>query len=271
MNRGAFYGVIFSVLWYRMKLPLWMIALILLGLYAVLGGYPFLRVFCLTIKRDVLGLTRYLSVLLGVRSYQRRNFTVPMVFEEHVKKNPTKVAFVFEGKEWTFKMVSEFSNQIAHVFEDAGFKPGDSVALVLDNRPEYVAIWIGLAKAGIVTALINHNLKGNPLLHSIQIANSKAVIFGADFTQSMADVREQLGSSVRLFAFDVGQKSAPAWADNLDSALSEASIAPLDGEQRGHYNSNLLYIYTSGTTGLPKAAIIRHSRYLSSFLISFSF
>ena len=75
------------------------------------------------------------------------------------------------------------SNQIAHVFEDAGFKPGDSVALVLDNRPEYVAIWIGLAKAGIVTALINHNLKGNPLVHSIQIVNSKAVIFGADFTQ----------------------------------------------------------------------------------------
>ena len=80
-------------------------------------------------------------------------------------------------------------------------------------------------------------------------------------------MREQLGSSVRLFAFDVGQKSAPAWADNLDSALSEASIAPFDGEQRGHYNSNLLYIYTSGTTGLPKAAVIRHSRYLSSFLI----
>ena len=56
------------------------------------------------------GLTRYLSVLLGVRSYQRRNFTVPMVFEEHVKKNPSKVAFVFEGKEWTFKMVTIRSN-----------------------------------------------------------------------------------------------------------------------------------------------------------------
>lgn len=71
---------------------------------------------------------------------------------------------------------------MAHIFEEAGFKAGDTVALVLDNRPEYVAIWLGLAKAGIITALINHNLKDKPLIHSIQIADCKAVIFGADFT-----------------------------------------------------------------------------------------
>ena len=71
---------------------------------------------------------------------------------------------------------------MAHIFEEAGLKAGDTVALVLDNRPEYVAIWLGLAKAGIVTALINHNLKDKPLIHSIQIADCKAVVFGKDFT-----------------------------------------------------------------------------------------
>ena len=73
---------------------------------------------------------------------------------------------------------------MAHIFEDAGFKPGDTVALVMDNRPEYVAIWLGLAKAGVVAALINYNLKGSPLAHSISIVESKAVIFAADFSES---------------------------------------------------------------------------------------
>ena len=82
------------------------------------------------------------------------------------------------------QQVSELSNKIAQIFEDAGFKPGDTVALVMDNRPEYVAIWLGLAKAGVVAALINYNLKGSPLAHSISIVESKAVIFAADFSES---------------------------------------------------------------------------------------
>jgi acyl-CoA synthetase (AMP-forming)/AMP-acid ligase II len=79
--------------------------------------------------------------------------------------------------------INDLSNKVAHIFEDGGFKPGDTVALFLDNRPEYVAIWLGLAKAGIITALINHNLRGSPLSHSINIVDSKAVIFGAEFTK----------------------------------------------------------------------------------------
>jgi solute carrier family 27 fatty acid transporter 1/4 len=51
------------------------------------------------------GLSRYLQVLLRVRSYQKKNWTVPTVFETHVKAHPNKVAFIFEGKEWTFKEV----------------------------------------------------------------------------------------------------------------------------------------------------------------------
>jgi acyl-CoA synthetase (AMP-forming)/AMP-acid ligase II len=54
----------------------------------------------------------------------------------------------------------------------------------MDNRPEYVAIWLGLAKAGVVAALINYNLKSSPLAHSINIVESKAVIFAADFSES---------------------------------------------------------------------------------------
>lgn len=47
-----------------------------------------------------------------------------------------------------------------------------------------MCIWLGLAKIGVVTALINTNLVGDPLVHSITAAKSKAVIFGQDFKKS---------------------------------------------------------------------------------------
>ena len=63
-----------------------------------------------------------------------------------------------------------------------GYQKGDTVALLMKNRPEYVSIWLGLAKIGVITALINHNQKFQALIHAIQIANSKAVIYGPEFS-----------------------------------------------------------------------------------------
>lgn len=48
----------------------------------------------------------------------------------------------------------------------------------MDSRPEYVFVWLGLAKAGIITSLINHNLTGRPLLHSLSVCGAKHFIFG---------------------------------------------------------------------------------------------
>ena len=55
----------------------------------------------------------------------------------------------------------------------------------MENRPEYVATWLGLAKIGVVTALINHNQRLQALIHAVQIANSKALIHGPEFSSGM--------------------------------------------------------------------------------------
>ena len=152
---------------------------------------------------------------------------------------------------------------MAHVFDRAGFKRGDAVALLLDNRPEYMAIWLGLAQLGVITALINHNLRDKSLAHCINIAESKAVIFGAaDFSDALDAVRDQLDPSVKFYAFKATNKKIPAGSINLDVELDEASSSRLAGPQKCNFGDKMLYIYTSGTTGLPKPAVIKHSRYL---------
>ncbi len=56
------------------------------------------------------------------------------------------------------------------------YRKGDTVALFMENRIEYIPLWLGLAKVGVVPALINYNLRGDALLHCIQIASSVGII-----------------------------------------------------------------------------------------------
>ncbi len=79
--------------------------------------------------------------------------------------------------------VEEYSNRVANYFMSRGFRKGDTVALFMENRPEYVATWIGLSKIGVIPALINYNLKQKALIHSMQVAKCKAIIYGSELSQ----------------------------------------------------------------------------------------
>jgi len=50
----------------------------------------------------------------------------------------------------------------------------------MESRLEYVGTWLGLAKLGIVTALINYNLRLETLAHCINSSHSKALIYSAE-------------------------------------------------------------------------------------------
>ena len=76
--------------------------------------------------------------------------------------------------------MEEYSNRVANYFLSLGYVKGDSVAFFMENRPEYIATWLGLAKIGVTPALINYNLKQQSLVHTIQVANCKAIIYGIE-------------------------------------------------------------------------------------------
>jgi solute carrier family 27 fatty acid transporter 1/4 len=79
--------------------------------------------------------------------------------------------------------VEEYSNKIANVFKNHGYQKGDTVGLMMENRPELVCIWLGLSKLGVITPLINYNLRLHPLVHSITVGNCQALIFSGEVTE----------------------------------------------------------------------------------------
>lgn len=112
--------------------------------------------------------------------WERNQMTVPKIFEKLHKQNPTKAAFIMDNVQLTFADVQDISNRVGVYFKSKDLKRGDTVALLMETKPEYACVWLGLAKLGVVTALINTNLRKETLLHSIKVAGSKAIIVGAE-------------------------------------------------------------------------------------------
>lgn len=149
-----------------------------------------------------------------VNQLKNRNATVPIVFQEIVAKNPNKVVLMNSHGQWTLKELDDFSNRVAAYFTQHGFKHGDEVALFMNNCPEYIGIWLGLAKAGCVTALINTNQRMKTLAHSVNTVNAKAVIFGNGFADGMYRlIRMQCSNANRSCVWTAIQQAKPLLAE----------------------------------------------------------
>jgi solute carrier family 27 fatty acid transporter 1/4 len=79
--------------------------------------------------------------------------------------------------------LEEFSNRAGRYFRTRPFSQHDSIAVFMENRVEYIGIWLGLSKAGFVGALVNTNLRHEVLLHSIKAAGCKAIIFESELKE----------------------------------------------------------------------------------------
>lgn len=216
-----------------------------------------------TLPRDLKAFYVAFKVILGNYFYKKTNANGISKFQKVLREHPNKPCFLFQDQVWTFKEVDEFSNKIAQIFHQSGFKKGDVVALVMTNRPQYPCIWLGLAKIGVVTSLINSNLTSKPLSHCITTALCKAVIFSDDLSEVVLAVKPELPADMKYY--QLGESKTSEGIINLKMSMENVpKTAPVEHEIQ--YNDHLVYIYTSGTTGMPKAAIIPHSKFI---LISF--
>ena len=133
-----------------------------------------------------------LSVLIRVRlelwRHQRARHTIPGIFQAVAQQQPERLALVDAGSGacWTFAQLDAYSNAVANVFQQLGFGRGDVVAIFLEGRPEFVGLWLGLAKAGVEAALLNVNLRREPLTFCLGTSGAKALIFGGELAAGKA-------------------------------------------------------------------------------------
>lgn len=190
-------------------------------------------------------------------------------FETAVDKFADHTALIFEGARYTYRQLDALANRFAAWAEAQDLKHGDTVALLMPNRAEYVSAWVGVAKRGVACALINSNLTGAALAHSLSISGASHVLTDKDGLAAIETIRAGLPRPLTLWSIDT-DAALPENGRLLD--LREPKLPP-DRPPRSvragiTAGEVALYIYTSGTTGMPKAAKITHVRaqlYMKAF------
>ncbi len=140
-----------------------------------------------------------------------------------------------------------------------GWRAGDVVALLMGNRPEYLAIWLGLSRIGVTVALLNTHLSGALLAHSINAVAPRALLIDAALAAEAHSARGLVPADLQWWGY-----GAATALPRADLAVAQTSAAPLQAAECAPpaLSAPALYIYTSGTTGLPKAAVVSHRRVL---------
>uniref|UniRef100_A0A8C4QFA0 long-chain-fatty-acid--CoA ligase n=1 Tax=Eptatretus burgeri TaxID=7764 RepID=A0A8C4QFA0_EPTBU len=133
------------------------------------------------------GLLVLMRVKFQMKRFLQNNDTIPTIFKRMVKRHAEKVALIEQStdRRWTFR--------------DRGYDVGDVVALFMAGRPEYVGLWLGLAKIGAEAALVNYNLRQDSLMHCLHVAKARAVIVGTEFVDALLEISGTLGKSLEIY------------------------------------------------------------------------
>jgi fatty-acyl-CoA synthase len=193
--------------------------------------------------------------------------TIADVIEEQAVARSRHPFVIFEGRSVTYDAYNRAANRVAHWALAHGIGRGERVALLMQNRPEFLETWAGLAKVGATTALINTHLVGRALEHAIEAADAKHVIVGSECLAALATLEGTPAWQIWVAADPGSATSAlPHGARDLvaDLAARPSANPPISARAGACAGDDLFYIYTSGTTGLPKAARFSHLKFLST-------
>jgi fatty-acyl-CoA synthase len=184
--------------------------------------------------------------------------TLPVAIEELAEVHGDAPALLSDRECLTYRELAERANKYARFGLAHGLRKGETVCLLMPNRPEYLAIWLGLTRIGAVVALLNTSLAGASLAHCINVADPRMIIVAAELAAAFESARSYLSRRTGVFTYGLPAGSLPRVDEEIEGLsggqLAAAEQRPVTIEDRA------LYIYTSGTTGLPKAAIVSHHR-----------
>ena len=198
---------------------------------------------------------------------RNRTRTLPVLIEELAARYGDRPALISQHETLTYAGYNAWANRYARWAIANGLKKGDTVCLLMPNCPTYLAIWLGIGRAGGVTALLNTNLAGGALAHCINIVSPKHIIVAAELAETFATAEPLLDADVVVWRHG-GTSAGP---DRIDQVVAELDGGPIMPEERSSltHDDRCLYIYTSGTTGMPKAANINHYRVIAA-MVAFS-
>src|SRR4051794_38571574 len=173
----------------------------------------------------------------------------------------TRAALVFNDEEISFAELHARCKRLANALL-ALAAPGDRVAILSQNRPEFVDAYFGVPMAGMALTFLNYRLAPRELSRIIADAEASVLLVEDAYAETIAGIRDELDSVrtvVLIGAPEAGTDVTDVHYDELLAAAPDTDPAVAVSEQDMAW-----IIYTSGTTGMPKGAMLSHRSLLAA-------
>lgn len=185
---------------------------------------------------------------------------------EHARRAPERTAIVFSGRRFDYGWLDRASDALAAALADRGVAKGDTVALFLQNSPQFIVSSLAIQKLGAVVGPCNPMFKEWELAYQLNDLGARILITTDDLAPVFAGIEEPtavehlicsayedvLPDDASGFAGPLGvppAAGAERWAELIDGSRPAPTAPPIEMAE-----DPALVIYTSGTTGQPKGA-----------------
>src|SRR5205823_8387380 len=171
---------------------------------------------------------------------------LPTVIEELAEKLGDAPALLSDGECLTYRALAQRSTRYARWAIGQELAKGDAVCLLMPNRPEYMAIWLGITRVGGVVALVNTNLAGPSLAHCINTAAPAHLIVAAELIDRLTAVRHDLAGAPQIWIHGAGHDQLPRIDDEIERYAGMTLSVPYEADRQDvTIDDRALYIYTS--------------------------
>jgi len=195
----------------------------------------------------------------------------PDLIEHQAKMLGGKPYILYEDRTVTFAEFDRMTCRMANGLAVQGAEPGDGIAILMGNCPEYLAMFHGMPRGGFYSVPVNVSLKGEGLRHVLSNSDVKYLAVDDVLYREVAELGKPVGTIEKTFVRCTRDTTLPEGTQDFSVLLNARSDKPEYVMAPGAISHMM---YTSGTTGFPKGVVSRSQagavqglRMLSSIIV----
>jgi acyl-CoA synthetase (AMP-forming)/AMP-acid ligase II len=188
-----------------------------------------------------------------IKMIYNKGMTTNDLFLRAFYRHPKKMALIDGKYKYSYTELNKESNRLANAIQSLGVKKGDKVALLAKNCKEFVFIYLGLSKIGVVMVPLNYRCVAKELEYMLNDCGASLLVFEAEYAQTITQLKEFVPQLSKYIS--IGECDLP-FVTTFDAFISKSS--PTEPNVNVLEDDECAILYTSGTTGKPKGAVITH-------------
>jgi len=191
------------------------------------------------------------------------------VLKEAAGSTTDRVAYIYAGRDVSYREMDEISDRVATGLLKLGFRKGDRLGIIGLNQPEWLYTYFAAAKIGVIIVGLSVRYRESELQYILNQSEARGVVTIAalgdqmDYVRFLGELRSKIPSVTDfIFIGGSGFQGSHSFQGLMQTEVdlpalnqAKAAVQPTDP---------VMVIYTSGTTGNPKGAMLTHQSMLAA-------